>query len=297
MMNLKALRKELYESAGYIRYWLDKQSGVKEESITDWLLFNLSENLPNVLYHAFTRHQEARETGADWEWWFLFPECYYIRFRVQAKKISITQDNYYEIARTNKYGLQIEKLLESSQQVNAVPLYALYTSVTDDPRCENQQVVQNDGVFIAAAQEIYDSFIKGCRQKVTNTNLLKLSTPLSCFGCCPLVTVDGGVLQQYLQNYFQFGISSVIRDSENFKGLHSEIPGYLSSFLEHKKNKLSDWWEQEFQFDLQDFNALLICDFRSYGDRDFDPVICSGKSLSNLRTDTIEQTRYRRLER
>ncbi|MBD2505311.1 DUF6615 family protein [Anabaena azotica] len=288
-MYLDAVRKKLYDSAGYIRFWLTKQPGVKEESITDWLLFDVSNELSNILYHAFTRHQEGRETGADWEWWFLFSQDY-IRLRVQAKKVSSTEDNYPEIARTNRHGLQIEKLLKASEQANAVPLYALYSSVSGDVRCKKQQIVQNDGVFIAGAQQIYDSFIRGSRQKVTSADLLKLSSPFSCFACCPLVTTDGdGLLHRYLEYYFRPEVMPVSLDSKNFRGLHRELPDYLSSFLENARFGELESWENNFESELQDFNALLVYDFRDCGTFAFDDrLTCSGNSWSQGRTDELE---------
>lgn len=50
--------------------WITAQPFVKEESLTDWLLYRLSKNLPSLKYKEFNRHEEAR-TGADWEWWLI----------------------------------------------------------------------------------------------------------------------------------------------------------------------------------------------------------------------------------
>ncbi|MHC5598903.1 MAG: DUF6615 family protein [Nostoc sp.] len=275
-MNIEEVRKQLHETAGYIRLWLTKQPNVKEESLTDWLLFNLSNRVPNILYYAFNRHQEGRDTGADWEWWILFSR-HNIRFRVQAKKVSSTHDNYPEIARTNRYGLQIDMLLNASKKDNAIPLYALYSSVSGDAMCNNQQIVQNDGIFIAGGQQIYDTFL-GHRQKITATDLLKLSNPFSCFACCPFVTADGGGLRHFLEYYFQSEITSSSLDLDSFRGLHDQRPRYLSSFLEYARDGIPEWWENEFQSELQDFNALLVYDFRNYKAFEFNPVFCSNDS-------------------
>src|SRR4051812_39766278 len=86
--------------------WMRKQSGVGEESLTDWLLFQLSERIPRLRYIKFTRHREARVTGADWEWWFVGLTAS-LGIRVQAKRLALG-DNYPALAYSNKYGLQIE---------------------------------------------------------------------------------------------------------------------------------------------------------------------------------------------
>ena len=78
---------KLRGSSLYVRKWLVRQPSVKEESITDWLLFDISENIKSVYYQAFTRHEEARKTGADWEWWFVFRD-FAMKLRIQAKKLT-----------------------------------------------------------------------------------------------------------------------------------------------------------------------------------------------------------------
>ena len=50
----------LNDAAAYVHYWLEKQPAVKEESLTDWLLFEISERSNLVKYRAYTRHQEGQ---------------------------------------------------------------------------------------------------------------------------------------------------------------------------------------------------------------------------------------------
>ena len=47
--------EEFINKSKYIHNWLNKQPFVGEESITDWLLFALSESLPNIkVYNIFS---------------------------------------------------------------------------------------------------------------------------------------------------------------------------------------------------------------------------------------------------
>jgi hypothetical protein len=94
-----------------VHHWMTRQPAVGEESLTDWLLFEVSERLPQVRYHKFNRFEEARASGADWDWWFVGNRVS-MGWRVQAKKLKKDSDNYADIARANRFGLQIEKLLE-----------------------------------------------------------------------------------------------------------------------------------------------------------------------------------------
>ena len=46
-----------HNTSRYCYEWLDKQPSVKEESLTDWLLYNVSNLSPKVYYKAFTRNE------------------------------------------------------------------------------------------------------------------------------------------------------------------------------------------------------------------------------------------------
>ena len=112
--------KEVKKISEHIREWISEQPAVKEESLTDYLLFQMSERVPRIRYKAFSRQVEAKTTGADWEWWFVLSDDCAYKLRVQAKKGF--SDNYPHIAHCNRYGLQIEKLLEDAIMQNSLKL-------------------------------------------------------------------------------------------------------------------------------------------------------------------------------
>lgn len=254
------------KSSSYIRRWLTRQPGVREESLTDWLLYNVSKCLPFVQYVAFSHHQEARETGADWEWWILFQDNYF-RLRVQAKKVSAANDNYPELARTNRYGLQIEKLLEDAGTANAIPLYALYSAETGHSICECRSLHgDEDGVFLAGASRLHDDFIAGrSRQRISSSDLLTRSNPFSCFACSPRIRWAGGTMYHFLHFFEHYYASEIRPKGENRdlpRGVHTELPEYVSSLVEHANEGIPDGWERKFRGSLQDFNAILVYDHR-----------------------------------
>ena len=80
---LKDLNTKIFE-------WMSAQPTVKEESITDWLLYELSKRSVQVAYKAFNRYEEAKYTGADWDWVFVFDDGT-VWLRVQAKKLFVVQ--------------------------------------------------------------------------------------------------------------------------------------------------------------------------------------------------------------
>jgi len=260
MLTQKTICDQLQESSEYIKQWLVNQPGVKEESLTDWLLYDVSSKVPSVLYHAFTRHEEARKTGADWEWWLLFKK-HSMRIRVQAKKVLPTGDNYPGLAHTNRYGLQIDMIRADAKKANALALYALYFSQGLQTLCGNGSS-QTDGAYLAGANRLNTDFIGSARQSITATDLLSRSVPLPCIACCPYARDPSERLSRFFETYF----SSELEEPEGRnvqRGIHSQLPAYVTSLLEHRGESVPDWWEKEFQNSIQEFNAVLIFDYRN----------------------------------
>ena len=161
--------------------WIRKQSAINEESATDWLLYELSDRLPFMLYKKFTRHQESSESGADWDWWFVLRRGA-IGFRIQAKKVISGADHYRGLAHTGRTGLQMELLLESSRSANLLAFYALYSggAPSANTMCGGAiEIFKDEGVFLAAAPTLYKRFIGAGRSRVEASALLGCSNPLS----------------------------------------------------------------------------------------------------------------------
>ncbi len=248
----------LEASSKYIRTWLAGQPGVKEESLTDWLLYDVSKNSTNFLYRAFTRHEEARQTGADWEWWLLLPQ-HNIRLRIQAKKLQPKHNHYPDIARTNKYGLQIDKLLSDAKATNSIPLYAMYSGIAASTQCPKGTM--SEGAFIAGGHAIHTKFIMAGPKSISDSDLLNISNPLSCLLYC----TKPGDHRDYFLHYYPED-SAPLPDQSNsndpIRGIHQRLPNYVISFLENHRNEIPDWWESEFERDISSLNALLVTDLR-----------------------------------
>lgn len=263
-MNTDADR--LRDSSLYVRKWLVRQPSVKEESITDWLLFDISENIKGVYYQAFTRHEEARKTGADWEWWFVFRD-FAMKLRIQAKKLILKQDNYPSLAHTNRYGLQIEKLLKDSIDENFIPLYAFYASHADVTMCGKN--ILDEGVYLAGGKQIYQDFIVNGKKTVNDSEILQKSNPLSCVLGCPMSLERGRFLVDYFRRYYPTDSqrdseeTRNIRNNDEILGYHREIPNYVTSFIENSSEGLPDWWESEFRSSIGNINALFVYDARN----------------------------------
>lgn len=252
--------KLLKESSLYIRNWIDKQSSVKEESLTDWLLFDISNKIWRISYKAFSRNEEAKITGADWEWWFLFKKNSY-KFRVQAKKIKTNGDNYSSIAYSNKHGLQIDKLISDSIDNNSIPLYSFYTNKIDRVKCGNNII--DEGVYITGANGLNEKFIKVGRQIIQYNDILEGSIPLSCMLCCPMArrSDSGRDFTEFISNYFSSELKN--NDSNQFIGQYKEIPVYVRSLIKISNESKSDSWEKEFENYIKNVNGIMIFDNRN----------------------------------
>jgi hypothetical protein len=250
-----------------VHHWMMRQPAVGEESITDWLLFEVSERLPRVRYYKFNRFEEARISGADWDWWFVGNRVS-MGWRVQAKKLKKDADNYADIARANRFGLQVEKLLESSDADNLLPFYSLYYAPKGTPRvkCKGDiGMATDDGVFLAGARTVYESFILKGRVKIDPDSVLAVANPLYCLFCCPMgLNHDGAVegLYRYLQEYHSDVLGSAEVNQNQRAGLHDELPAHVRSLLETPVGEMTESYEREFSRLAQQTGAVLVFDLR-----------------------------------
>jgi len=248
------------DAATYVGRWLTLQPAVKEESLTDWLLFEISSKLPNVHYLAFSRHTEARKTGADWECWFVFRGGSY-RYRIQAKKSNPAGDNYPGIAYTNRYGLQIDKLIADAKTANAIPAYVIFAATNNRSSSKCGGKANSTGAFSVGAQEAYTQFIAPGKTAIDESRLLSHSIPMQCFACCPMMS-HADSMDDFIRRYFGTEAASITQTNDNIRpGFHRELPSYATALLDHRDGT-PDWIEREFDRQLPDINGLLIYDMR-----------------------------------
>jgi hypothetical protein len=113
-----------------------RQTGilVGEEAITALNLQDIKiAHSAQVKIRDFTHHEEARFSGADWEWWFVDPAGA-IGFAVQAKRL---EKGRYDVAyKPDNHDLQINTLLRYCASAGDLsPLYCWYNyfpDVTDE---------------------------------------------------------------------------------------------------------------------------------------------------------------------
>ncbi len=279
-----------HNCSSYIKDWLIKQPHVKEESLTDWLLFDTSKHNSAIYYQAFSRHEEAFN-GSDWEWWILTANSTSptqsstynaYRFFVQAKKLlSNGQDNYSGLSYSNKNGLQIDLLTQKASIYNAFPLYVYYS--TSEPEIKEQErnlhfVNKSDlnwcahcpnGCFLANAYDVYKLLFANGRKKLSDIELLNHSCKLSLLDMLFTASPNDAefLLSQFNNNIIEY-FNVINNDSNCFphcvhgiKHSSNKIPNYLSLFIEQRKEDLT-WFESEMQRTLPDVSGIGVIDLR-----------------------------------
>lgn len=187
--------------------WIRNQAHVKEESITDRILYELNRNNPYVICHEFKRNEEALN-GADWEWWLLFDNPFEThdfykdtqslsntvayRFRIQAKKLlADNKDKNYVFRYANKNDFQIKLLIERAKEERAIPLYAFFSNASRESKEVSinldgkEFLIDNvcsdciNGIYLLSATWAYDNHFKAIDHKSTSQDIVNESFPAS----------------------------------------------------------------------------------------------------------------------
>ncbi len=245
----------------HINYWLKRQPEAKEESLTDWLLFALSEYTDRVIYKQFNRIQEGRETAADWEWWFILSDTTSFACRIQAKKLS-NKDNYPGLAYVSGDKLQIERLIENAEQNNFAAFYVLYSD--DDGNNKPFPPDIATGIYMCEASIIFNSFIAHRKKPLLPPDILTISNPLPWYLCIDNKYEEKGG-ENFVQTIF-FGPPAdnntrhKILDSNGLRKGFKKTPRSIQALL--KEEGSGEDWSSEFSDEFKDVKAVLITDFR-----------------------------------
>lgn len=259
-MESTLLCEEFTKASQYVHQWCDKQDDVGEESITDWLLFHLYDNIPQIKYKKFTRHQESRETGADWEWHFI-DDKEFITLRIQAKRIKKNdKDLYSKLSYTPKNNyMQIITLLKDARHIKAIPLYAWYYASNNNKVTMCGRNHSNTGIFISDANQIFLDYLLNVNNAPTASvgKILKKSNPIQCLFCCPLSGNSARKILIYFAAYFDiYSSSKLIKPN-------SELPRYVLKML--KDDISNDEKNEDIDEDIdieRNLDFVIIADLR-----------------------------------
>lgn len=272
--------------------WLKNQQNVKEESLTDWLLYFISQQTDRIYYQSFTRNEEFHN-GADWEWWVIRNKdkgFYAYRFLIQAKKLKRDRDNYPVIAYGNKNGLQIDLLVDAAKKRRAMPLYLYYTC----GKPEIEQQVRNlpfieswiiywckfckNGAYLSTADRVKDIVFGSERRRIQDIYLLNHAFGLSI---CDILLEENDAAafsMEAINDYYINHINdkaSEMRDEHWMNGIRYDnqtAPQYLNFLVSQRRGQNIngfedevniDWIEEEFSRELNGLDGVGIIDLRT----------------------------------
>jgi hypothetical protein len=107
---------------------------LQEETLTEDLLLDIAEMMPNLQVTMYTKPQEARE-GADWEWWFQGRKWFGVR--VQAKWLQTMSNGRlgypldYRVGGRSSGPLQVDVLRDRAREAGIAAAYVLYNGPLD----------------------------------------------------------------------------------------------------------------------------------------------------------------------
>lgn len=258
--------------------WLNAQSNVKEETLTDWILFQASLKSKKVFYKTFKRNEEAFN-GTDWEWWILtgYGSCYYAyRFLIQAKKLKPI-DNYGAITYGNRNGMQIDLLLKSAIERQAYPLYAYYTCTHPNinEQIDNFKNISKDiirwcencknGVYLSSAKEIRHRVIENPKRKISDYELVNNSLGLSMLDLIIQDNPNGTKLLDFINADFIYNFADQEKQDSGygFKYPIQKAPQYLQFFINNNFNsQRTDWLEGELKSEFKNLSGIAVVDAR-----------------------------------
>lgn len=260
-----------HNTSEYCYNWLNSQPHVKEESLTDWLLFYISNATPRVIYKAFTRNEESYN-GSDWEWWIL-TQSYAYRLLIQAKKLNHKGDNYPLITYSNKNGMQIDLLIQEAKLRNALPLYAFYSCCCPDidKQCRNINYLPKsilewcsdciNGCYLTSAIELHKKVFCSPRRNVSAQKLIDSSFGLSILDMIWNNGDDSDNLLTGLDSHYKDNF-----DKDNFHNIsgirhnYTNLPAYVKFLIERNKQEDLSWLELEFKRDVENLCGVAIID-------------------------------------
>jgi hypothetical protein len=242
---------QLTNSAESVKGWFRRQPGVNEESITDWLLDDISSKERTVGYKQFTKSEESNLTGADWERWFILSHKKFFSAVIQAKKLFPNEDNYSGIMRKPKVTatrpkteLQIKTFRKFAKNNGFAALYAFYSLETVS-KCPIGK--GTEGVFITQADLIHRLFVRTRKRKILPPKVVIQCVPLSCMICCPLLNPTSGVSDTIPDAFTDFLHEKFLSTTNSstskidITGFKNQLPSYLEKIIRESTGQAGDF--------------------------------------------------------
>lgn len=229
---IKEISKNVFE-------FLENVHDVKEESITDYLVWKWRETDKNFKFiniNTFTRKEESKLTWADYEMeLWLVNELFVIPLVIQAKKFIKDYDNYYnKLKYPNWTNKQLNTLLAYAKCNSRLPFYIFYSIPNDKTElmCEWNYSLKNNALFLADAYKVQNIVSSFSRKPLSKNQILSKTIPFYCLFCCELI------MNSYIE-FFSKYFSNIISNFDNLNINYNKenLPEYVKLLL---NNELTD---------------------------------------------------------
>ena len=210
-----------------VRRFIENVGNVKEESITDFLVWKwreLDKRFNYVRVHPCNHEEESSRTGADFdiELW-LVGRKHHVALAVQAKKFLKRTDSY--VTRLRYPGgtkSQMNTLLSYASSTNRLPFYFIYSVPPSTSRTMCPGKAGRLGAVFMGHARRFEEYADGKHGKrITRDQLLRITNPFHCMFCCPLA--QGG---RYFDHYF--GVPG--EQSQQYN--NESLPSYVRQLLQ-----------------------------------------------------------------
>lgn len=235
-----------------VRRFVENVGDVKEESITDFLVWKwreLDKRFNYIRVHSFDHEEENSRTGADFdiELWLVGRQNH-IALAVQAKKFLKRTDSYVTRLRYPRGTKnQLNKLMSYSSSTNRHPFYFIYSLPGPLSRtmCPGKPG-ELGAVFTADARRIEEYADGKHGRRVTRDQLLGITNPFHCMFCCPLAHGGG-----YFGHYFDHPRQEL--------NSNESLPSYVRRLLQQGDTPIN---VEEFEA-LRHFRHVGVYDMRN----------------------------------
>lgn len=164
-----------------------------EETITETILLDLRLELgPYIEVEPFTKYQESRRTGADWEWWFSDGAGQRMYgMRVQAKRLKVKAGTpQYDFGYKPRFSKlrQVDRLVQAAARDGLPAVYALYNGPELDLSAFEWTCCtepKSEGVFGVSMLSADAALRLADTGDTSLAQTGSLSRPWSCAALCP----------------------------------------------------------------------------------------------------------------
>ena len=206
-------KEKLYTICKGINDWMSTIPNVQEESLTDWLVYQITKKSdmkkPKMTCKTFSKKEEGRNTGADIELWILTDSGNYA-YRIQAKKLSANAKKNADSLAYPKRSVkkQYDMLTKDAAKDGMTPLYMFYQKGHTGMLCPKYS--KDCGAIITDAS-LYSEYAHKIKDSYTATYIVQNSYPLPCLLCfnssCSksIPTLNNGNLPDYVRELLATG--------------------------------------------------------------------------------------------